>query len=82
MISSNHNHFIELQRLEFTFHLYVLSRVVGGLVSAHILAEYLKGPGYMSWYQGQLLNMALDVGNRLLPAFNSTTGLPHPRSGH
>ena len=33
----------------------------------------------MQWYQGELLNMALDVGYRLLPAFNSTTGLPHPR---
>ena len=58
-------------------------RVVGGLVSAHILADLLKGssrrPGAMGWYQGQLLDMALDVGHRLLPAFNSTTGLPHPR---
>ena len=25
-------------------------------------------------YQGELLNLALDVGYRLLPAFNSTTG--------
>ena len=54
-------------------------RVVGGLVSAHILAELLKGRGAMAWYQGQMLDMALDVGHRLLPAFNSTTGLPHPR---
>jgi mannosidase alpha-like ER degradation enhancer 3 len=28
----------------------------------------------MSWYKGELLNLALDVGYRLLPAFNSTTG--------
>jgi len=28
----------------------------------------------MDWYQGELLNMALDVGYRLLPAFNSSTG--------
>ena len=56
-------------------------RVVGGLVSAHILADLIKGSsqGAMAWYQGQLLDMALDVGHRLLPAFNSTTGLPHPR---
>ena len=33
----------------------------------------------MKWYQGELLDMALDVGYRLLPAFNSSTGLPHPR---
>ena len=33
----------------------------------------------MPWYSGQLLNMAMDVANRLLPAFNSSTGLPYPR---
>ncbi|XP_040574557.1 ER degradation-enhancing alpha-mannosidase-like protein 3 [Lepeophtheirus salmonis] len=55
-------------------------RVVGGLISSHILAELVKDKFYqMKWYQGELLNMALDVGNRLLPAFNSSTGLPHPR---
>ena len=63
-------------------------RMVGGLISAHSLAELLKGKRikgyterqyYMKWYQGELLDMALDVGYRLLPAFNSSTGLPHPR---
>jgi mannosidase alpha-like ER degradation enhancer 3 len=33
----------------------------------------------MEWYRGELLNMAVDVATRLLPAFNSTTGLPYPR---
>ena len=50
-------------------------RVVGGLLAAHTLAELLHDRmNRMSWYQGELLNMALDVGYRLLPAFNSTTG--------
>lgn len=56
-------------------------RVLGGLISAHVLANYVKdkSPPMFSWYNGQLLNLATDLGNRLLPAFNTTTGLPHPR---
>nr|XP_023014026.1 ER degradation-enhancing alpha-mannosidase-like protein 3 isoform X1 [Leptinotarsa decemlineata]XP_023014028.1 ER degradation-enhancing alpha-mannosidase-like protein 3 isoform X2 [Leptinotarsa decemlineata] len=55
-------------------------RVVGGLLSAHILSEYLQQrDGIMPWYKGELLNMAKDVGYRLLPAFNTTTGIPHAR---
>jgi len=55
-------------------------RVVGGLLSAHVLAELVQAKhGVMSWYRGELLNMAIDCGTRLLPAFNSTTGLPYPR---
>ena len=52
-----------------------------GLMAAHMLAQYVRDryDGRMSWYQGELLNMAQDVGYRLLPAFNSSTGLPHPR---
>ncbi len=55
-------------------------RVVGGLLSAHVLAELIHSRGQgMAQYKGELLNMAMDVGYRMLPAFNSTTGLPHPR---
>jgi len=55
-------------------------RVVGGLLSAHVLAELVQARNEgLSWYRGQLLNMAIDCGTRLLPAFNSTTGLPYPR---
>ncbi|XP_023335084.1 ER degradation-enhancing alpha-mannosidase-like protein 3 [Eurytemora carolleeae] len=55
-------------------------RIVGGLVSGHVLAEYVRDKSdKMSWYSGELLNMALDIGTRLLPAFNTTTGLPYPR---
>ncbi|XP_037911039.1 ER degradation-enhancing alpha-mannosidase-like protein 3 isoform X2 [Hermetia illucens] len=55
-------------------------RMVGGLLSAHILAEFLqKHLNIMSWYRGELLEMAKDLGYRLLPAFNTTTGIPHAR---
>lgn len=30
-------------------------------------------------YDGQLLRLAQDLGNRLLPAFHTSTGLPYPR---
>ncbi|KAL1502333.1 hypothetical protein ABEB36_007489 [Hypothenemus hampei] len=55
-------------------------RVVGGLLSAHILAALLQQrDGMLTWYKGELLNMAKDVGYRLLPAFNTTTGIPYSR---
>ena len=62
-------------------------RVVGGLISAHILAKIFQElkfkPKYskksLAWYKTELLDMALDIGVRLLPAFNSSSGLPHRR---
>nr|BAN20892.1 mannosyl-oligosaccharide alpha-1,2-mannosidase, putative [Riptortus pedestris] len=55
-------------------------RVLGGLLSAHILADYVKEKiGVMQWYRGELLEMAKDIGYRLLPAFNTTTGIPQAR---
>ena len=57
-----------------------VSALVSGLVSGHVLSELLQSRhGLMSWYRGELLNMAVDCANRLLPAFNSSTGLPYPR---
>ena len=51
-----------------------------GLLSGHILAEYLQQrAGIMRWYRGELLQLARDLGYRLLPAFNTTTGIPHAR---
>lgn len=51
-----------------------------GLLSAHILADLLQQrDGVMTWYTGELLNMAKDIGYRLLPAFNTTTGIPYSR---
>ncbi|XP_068151414.1 ER degradation-enhancing alpha-mannosidase-like protein 3 isoform X1 [Drosophila tropicalis] len=55
-------------------------RMVGGLLSAHILSEYLqKQADVMHWYKGELLEMARELGYRLLPAFNTSTGIPHAR---
>lgn len=55
-------------------------RMIGGLLSAHILVEYIqKEANLMSWYRGELLEMAKDLGYRLLPAFNTSTGIPHAR---
>lgn len=55
-------------------------RVLGGLLSGHVLAEYFQlNTDRMQWYTGQLLELAKDIGYRLLPAFNTTTGIPHGR---
>ncbi|XP_054713818.1 ER degradation-enhancing alpha-mannosidase-like protein 3 [Uloborus diversus] len=55
-------------------------RMLGGLLSGHILGSYLQeNLNRMHWYRGELLNMARDLGFRLVPAFNTTTGVPHPR---
>ncbi|XP_064458121.1 ER degradation-enhancing alpha-mannosidase-like protein 3 isoform X2 [Ornithodoros turicata] len=55
-------------------------RMVGGLLSGHILASYLQEHHErLLWYRGDLLSMAKELGYRLLPAFNTSTGVPHPR---
>lgn len=55
-------------------------RVVGGLLSGHVLALIVKQKSdYLQQYENQLLYMAKDIGYRLLPAFNTSTGIPHPR---
>ncbi|KAF7488552.1 ER degradation-enhancing alpha-mannosidase-like protein 3 [Sarcoptes scabiei] len=55
-------------------------RVLGGLLSAHVLAQRIKSErNIMLWYNDQLLRMADDIGSRLLAAFSTKTGIPHPR---
>ncbi|XP_021098581.1 ER degradation-enhancing alpha-mannosidase-like protein 3 isoform X2 [Heterocephalus glaber] len=55
-------------------------RVLGGLLGGHSLAIMLKEKGeYMQWYKDELLQMAKQLGYKLLPAFNTTSGLPYPR---
>ncbi|XP_040580734.1 ER degradation-enhancing alpha-mannosidase-like protein 1 [Lepeophtheirus salmonis] len=58
-------------------------RLLGGLLSAHLLMEDPKSPfGNLTpdWYMGDLLFLAHDLGDRLLSAFlDSKTDLPHPR---
>lgn len=56
-------------------------RVLGGLLSGHVLAKYVQEyhPPRLAWYNDDLLLLAKDIGYRLLPAFNTSTGIPHPR---
>ncbi|KAF9452475.1 glycoside hydrolase family 47 protein [Macrolepiota fuliginosa MF-IS2] len=54
-------------------------RVLGGLLSGHIFASRPEQPFYLPWYRGQLLELAHDLGKRLLPAFSTRTGLPYAR---
>ncbi|XP_056288995.1 ER degradation-enhancing alpha-mannosidase-like protein 3 [Pseudoliparis swirei] len=55
-------------------------RVLGGLLGAHVMADLLRQRGErMLWYRDELLHMAKELGHRLLPAFNTTSGLPYPK---
>ncbi|KAK9708768.1 hypothetical protein K7432_009418 [Basidiobolus ranarum] len=55
-------------------------RVLGGLLSAHQLAIDEKLGYKIQGYKGELLDMAYDLGIRLLPAFgHSRTRIPYPR---
>ena len=57
-------------------------RMLGGLISGHVSLIYLKNnhyPNRFKWYKNELLLKAKDLGLRLLPAFNTTTGLPKSR---
>ncbi|CAF1313573.1 unnamed protein product [Adineta ricciae] len=56
-------------------------RMIGGLLGGHISAKYINSyhPLRLSWYRDELLVLAHDLGLRLLPAFNTSSGLPLPR---
>jgi mannosidase alpha-like ER degradation enhancer 3 len=56
-------------------------RVLGGLLGAHFAVAALKERGYsqVKWYDNELVDMARIVGDKLLPAFNTSTGLPYAR---
>ncbi|XP_063911452.1 ER degradation-enhancing alpha-mannosidase-like protein 3 [Zophobas morio] len=57
----------------------VTIRVLGGLLSSHVISLKLKEMGIFNDYNGGLLAHALDLGERLLVAFNTPTGLPYPK---
>lgn len=54
-------------------------RIIGGLLSSHLLISDPKSPVALSGYDGKLLDMAYDLGKRLLPAFQTNTGIPYAR---
>ncbi|KAI9223143.1 glycoside hydrolase [Blastocladiella britannica] len=46
-------------------------RILGGLLSTHLIAQKS-----LVTYKGKLLDLAIDLGNRLMPAFNAPSGIP------
>lgn len=53
-------------------------RIVGGLLSAHLLSHKAQLDLEPGWpCNGPLLRMAEDVAKRLLPAFDTKTGMPY-----
>ena len=51
-------------------------RLLGGLLSGHVLAAD-KRLNLTDEYDGVLLDRARELGDRLMPAFNSPTGMPY-----
>lgn len=54
-------------------------RVLGGLLSGHTFADKAGQKFHIPWYRGELLDMAYDLGQRMLPAFDTPTGIPFAR---
>ena len=52
-------------------------RVLGGLLSAHQLSLALGRQSNLTYDGHFLLDKAVDLGNRLLPAFETSTGIPY-----
>jgi len=63
--------------LLFFFSIQCNIRLLGGLISAHILAKDYSSQFKHGLYQDQLLHLAESLGNRFLPAFETPTGLPY-----
>jgi hypothetical protein len=54
-------------------------RVLGSLLSTHMLLRnpQLRFGKMLPNYNDQLLSLAVDLTRRLLPAFNTSTGIPY-----
>ncbi len=52
--------------------------ITGGLISIHNLAEQHKHR-FTKPYEGAILEKARDLGDKMLPAFDSPTGIPFSR---
>lgn len=66
--------------VSFMFYAIFLLFLLRGLLGAHVMADLLRQRGErMLWYKDELLHMANELGHRLLPAFNTTSGLPYPK---
>lgn len=67
----------------FEWYFCSFQRILGSLISTHILLTDSKHPfGKVGFegYDNELLHLAHDLAVRLLPAFeNTSTGIPYPR---
>ncbi|KAI8911073.1 glycoside hydrolase [Gorgonomyces haynaldii] len=54
-------------------------RMLGGLLSGHLIASDDRFGFKISDYKGELLEKARDLGDRLMPAFETPDGIPFPR---
>lgn len=54
-------------------------RVIGGLLSAHIYASSPALGHQIPGYKGSMLSLAVDLADRLMPAFDTPTGIPLAR---
>ena len=51
--------------------------MLGGLISGHLLALDHYGALIPGGYKNQLLQLAYDLGRRLMPSFDTPTGIPY-----
>nr|XP_009774661.1 PREDICTED: probable alpha-mannosidase I MNS4 [Nicotiana sylvestris] len=51
-------------------------RVLGGLISAHLIASDYNTGMRIPTYDNELLHLAEDLARRMLPAFDTPTGIP------
>lgn len=47
----------------------------------HVMAKLVQSrdENRLGWYKDELLQMAAELANRLLPAFNTSSGVPYSR---
>ena len=55
----------------------VTIRMLGGLLSSHLFASDPTSLVHMEEYDGSLLRLATQLGDKLLPAFDTPTGIPY-----
>jgi mannosidase alpha-like ER degradation enhancer 1 len=51
--------------------------MLGGLISGHLLALDHYGSLIPGGYKNELLQLANDLGQRLMPSFDTPTGIPY-----
>ena len=52
----------------------MLSTNLRGLLGGHASCLYLQSMNTLTWYNNELLYLAVDLADRFLPAFDTPTG--------